>query len=152
MKVKLNFKVDTPTVNGHIYPRDVLKKAFDERFSKGNVFVTSDGSFEIDFHKIIGEAESYEIKPNNDIIINLKLLNLKNKIIDKSKFELTSSGMGNLDENNTIHDDYILSHFFVVGNNVEKTEEIKEVKKSWWKRFLEWIERGAKKEPPKCCQ
>jgi len=26
----------------------------------------------------------------------------------------------------------------------------KNKKENWWKRFLKWIEKASKKEPPKC--
>jgi len=27
---------------------------------------------------------------------------------------------------------------------------MKKEKENWWKRFLKWIEKASKKEPPKC--
>jgi poly(3-hydroxyalkanoate) synthetase len=35
-----------------------------------------------------------------------------------------------------------------MGERLMDTKDNK--KESWWKRFLKWIEKASKKEPPKC--
>lgn len=115
MKVKLNFKVDTPTVNGHIYPKEVLKKAFDEKLSKNDVFVLDRHTEEkIDLNNVVAVAKKYKILSNSEILIDIKPLK------EDIDFEITTSGFGRIDEKTKIiNDDYKLSHFFIVGKNDE---------------------------------
>ena len=121
MKIELNFKADEPTANGRIYSKEILKKAFDERLI-GHFFIqeynNSDNVF-VDIDKIFAEVESYEIKPNSEILVDIKLLDtpIAKKFKDR-KFELTTSGVGILeDDKKTISEGFKLSHLFVVGGN-----------------------------------
>jgi predicted kinase len=124
IRVKLNFQADKPTVNGHVYSKEILKKAFDERFSNGNVFVVDSYSGEnVDLGKIIAVAKSYEINSNSEILIDIKPLKMHLKEIFEDNhlvnFEITSSGFGTIDEKTKIINDFKLSYFFVVGKNNE---------------------------------
>ena len=68
MKIKINFKADEPTVNGRIYPKEVLKKAFENRL-KSSLFVTKEfrnDTTGIPVEDIIGEVKDYEINEENE--------------------------------------------------------------------------------------
>jgi len=116
MEVKINFKVNEPTTNGRIYPKEILKKAFDERF-KHTVFITDsndDGKLDgLDVNKIIGEAKGYKINEKNEILIDVKMYERGKKLFNNVDFNLTTSGLGSLDKKRTIKSDFIFSHFFV---------------------------------------
>jgi hypothetical protein len=114
MKVKFNFKADTPTANGYIYPKEVLKKALDERISKGNFFVYQSESLNIE--NIFAEVKSYKIKPTSEILVDVKLLDTPiAKQFENEKIELTTFGVGILeDDKKTISKDFKISHLFVV--------------------------------------
>lgn len=124
MKIKLNFKADAPTVNGHIYPKEVLKKAFDERF-KTDVFISSESSPYLKVENIIAKAESYEITPDSEILIDVKMIDTPAaKIFKDEKFEITTSGIGVFEnDHKTISDQFKLSHFFVVKEESELKDE-----------------------------
>ena len=119
MKIKLNFKAGEPTVNGHIYPKETLEKAFDKRLSDGNFFVQQFNSknYYVSIEDIFAEVESYKIEPNSEIVVDIKLFDTP--IADKfkdGKFELTISGVGIFeDDKKTISEDFKISHLFVVG-------------------------------------
>ena len=116
MKIKVNFKADHPTVNGHIYPKEVLKKAFDERF-KTDVYISCENSGTVSIEKIVAKAESYEITPESEILVDMKILDtLVGKIFKDGNFEITTYGVGVFaDETQTLmSDQYKLSHFYVV--------------------------------------
>ena len=119
MKIKLNFKADEPTVNGHIYPKEVLEKAFDKRLSNGHFFVQQHTSkeFYCKIEDVFAEVESYTIEPNSEILVDIKLLDvpLAEKFQD-GNFELTIFGVGIFeDDKKTISEDFKVSHLFVVG-------------------------------------
>jgi hypothetical protein len=119
MKIKLNFKADEPTVNGHIYPKEVLKKAFDKRLSDGNFFIQqcNTKNYWIKLEDVFAEVESYEIKSNSEILVDIKLLDTP--VAEKFKdgnFELTIFGVGIFEvDKKTISEDFKVSHLFVVG-------------------------------------
>lgn len=121
MKVKLNFQVDKPTLNKRIYSKKVLKKAFDEKFLSGDVFITDNYSNngKINFSKIIGIAKKYKINSKLEIIIDVKLLKTDlTKLFEDKKFKITSSGYGGLEnDGKTIKDDFKLLHFFIPEEN-----------------------------------
>lgn len=125
MKIKLNFKADEPTLNGRIYPKEVLKKAFDERLSNGHFFVQDYHAPNYnDLRKVFAEVESYEIGPNSEILVDINLLRvpIAEKFKD-GKFELTTSGVGILkDDKKTIAEDFKILHLFVVGG--EENEKL----------------------------
>jgi len=119
MKIKLNFKADEPTVNGRIYSKEILKKAFDERLLNGNFFIQqyNGDDFSIKLENVFAEVKSYEIEPTSEILVDIKLLDTP--IAEKFKdgnFELSTSGIGKLeDDKKTIAEDFTISCLFVVG-------------------------------------
>lgn len=122
MKIKINFKAGEPTVNGHIYSKEVLKKAFDERF-KTDVYISRENSPYLKADEIVAKAESYEITPESEILVDMKILDTPaaEKFKDKI-FEISTFGVGIFeDEDHTIiSDQYKLSHFYIVKENKEK--------------------------------
>jgi hypothetical protein len=115
MKIKVNFKAGEPTLNGHVYPEEVLKKALDKKFEEP-VFITSENTdgFKIDVSKIIGEAKKYKIKENNEIIIHAKVFEKYKDLFENKKIEITTYGFGEFeDDGKTIKDNFVLSHFFI---------------------------------------
>lgn len=120
MKVKMNFKADTLTTNNRIYPKEVLKKALDERMSKGNFFVRQ--SEDLYVKNIFAEVKSYKIEPNSEILVDVKLLNTPIADIFKDgKFKLTIFGVGILEhDKKTISKDFKISHLYVVEEKEKK--------------------------------
>ena len=111
MKFTINFKADTPTKNNHVYPKSVLKKAFDS-IAENKIFVTSKAptSFaSVDIRDIIGEVKEYEITKSGDIIIDVDVF--KEDLFNNK--EITTYGVGSLDKDNIIKDDFKLCGFFV---------------------------------------
>ncbi len=123
MKLKVNFKADKPTLNGHVYPKETLKKAFDERFDKGNVFITSHGnSAEVDLSKIVGKAKSYEINKDSEILVDTTLIGPMREDLKKGVFEISTFGVGSINDKKVIGADYKLSHFFLALDDRQKIE------------------------------
>lgn len=121
MKIKVNFKADHPTVNGHIYPKEVLKKAFDERF-KSDIYVSCKNSGSVRVDEIVAKAESYEITPESEILVDMKFLDTPaGKQFKDEIFEISTYGIGTFaDETHTLmSDQYKLSHFYIVKENKE---------------------------------
>jgi len=121
MKIKINFKAGEPTANGTIYPKEVLKKAFDERF-KTDVYISRESSPYLKVDEIVAKAESYEITPESEILVDLKILDTP--AAEKFKdgiFEITTFGIGIFEDEDhrIISDQYKLSHFFIVKENKE---------------------------------
>jgi hypothetical protein len=114
-KVKLNFKIDNPTVNGRVYPKEVLKKAIDERI-EDHLFVTDTYSNPVQVSDIIGECKDYEINEKGEITFHIHPIG-KNKI-DFDNITLSTSGFASLDRDQvTIKDDYKLLSLFVVNDD-----------------------------------
>jgi hypothetical protein len=119
VKIKVNFKADHPTVNGHIYPKEVLKKAFDERF-KTDVYVSCVNSGTVRIDEIVAKAESYEITPESEILVDMKILDTSaGKQFKDENFEISTYGVGIFEDEDhiIISDQYKLSHFYIVKEN-----------------------------------
>lgn len=111
IQTKLNFKVDTPTANNRVYTKDVLTKAFDE-FLKDNKEV----KLYHDSNYTGGLLKEYAI--NSDKYINLKVETLNTpdgKLLKDllDKYQLTICGVGCVDENNVIKDNFKIVNLFV---------------------------------------
>lgn len=118
IKVKLNFQADKPTLNGRVYPKAVLKKAFDERFTEDVFVIDSYNDGKIDFTKMIAIAKNYEIKESGEIILDIKPLEtpigkFSIGLLKEKCFEITTAGFGTVDEKTKTINDFKLSHFFI---------------------------------------
>jgi hypothetical protein len=121
MKIKVNFKTDEPTVNGRIYPKEVLKKAFDERL-EGSLFVTEKFDMEavgVPVSDIIAEVKDYEITEKNEIIVDINPIRRK-ELLERNDIKLTTAGYASLKNNEKIvGDDFILTSLFIAMEDLE---------------------------------
>lgn len=71
--ITINFKVDEPTINGHIYPKDVFLKALDKR---KEIFVENEINMNtvVELSKVIGIVQ-LEIQEDNTICGPFKKFN-----------------------------------------------------------------------------
>lgn len=123
IKAKLNIQVNTPTPNGRIYPRNVLKKAFKERLDRKNpLYVCNRRGFDAtkaDVDSIIGKVIDYEIE-ENDISIDIHLFESYKDILEKKEIELCMNGLASIEEDHiTIKDDLMISHLYVTPKKEE---------------------------------
>ena len=120
MKFTINFKADTPNKNNHIYPKSVLKKSFDT-IMENQIYVISKPPISnilnmfdfIDIKYIVGEVKGYEINGFNDIIIDVNVMNDILTYLPLTNKQITTYGIGFLNQCGVIKDDYILSGFFI---------------------------------------
>lgn len=128
--INLNFKTDTPSLNGRIYPKEVLEKSLLEKLkNKGSIPILLDripypqsvDDSSLLFNKA-GDATSYIIKPDGDITVDIIPLDtpkgvLLKRILDTCEF--TTDGLGDIDDNNVISN-FILNYIFAC----QKTEDV----------------------------
>ena len=92
MKTNLNFKVDTPTKNGRIYPRNILENELKRKIEKNNLIISKES--ESYFHNAIGVVKDSSILEDGSIKIEYDLLS-KFKDLEKLELLLTTNGIGN---------------------------------------------------------
>lgn len=110
--VTLNFKADTPTLNGRVYDRESLKKALDKRI-QNNFFIYGYGGNIVnpDLMNLIAKVTSYEIKEDGTILLTSNFLpNIVDDIHVYADFTLAS--IGNVDKNNHVSD-LSISHAYI---------------------------------------
>lgn len=124
--VKLNYKADESTVNGRIYKKEDIEKAFNNTLKRHEVPIVRncDELYRIDsdtgihspivcFKDIIGFFEGYEIKEDGEINIKVK------PIIDTELFDgyynLSTCIMGEVRKDCSV-DINIVIGFFICGN------------------------------------
>jgi hypothetical protein len=105
MKVKLNIKPDEPTVNGHIYPKDIIER---EILSRELPVYLGLGTGELnDLSDLIGFATS-KLNENNEIVIEIKFLNTSEANVFKAMrpddYEYTIKGLGKASKDKKIID------------------------------------------------
>jgi hypothetical protein len=105
-KTVLSIKPDVVTANGRVYPRAVLKAAFDEKM-KGNLFITSGISTNgtIDPSKILGSVEDVKFLAE-DIELSGKIF--PHIVPEEVDFQLSPDGLGKLDPDTNEISDYKL--------------------------------------------
>ena len=118
MKVKLNLKPDVPTVNGRIYPKDIIEK---EILSRELPVYLGAGEGELNiFEDLIGFARS-KLNKKNEIISEINLLTSNAAKIfstmPSSGYDYTIKGIGEV--SNNIVSDFKCSSI----NVVDKVEE-----------------------------
>jgi hypothetical protein len=93
MKTNLNFKVDTPTKNGRIYPRNLLEGELKRKIENNNLLISKKS--ESYLHNAIGVVNDSSILEDGSIEIEYDLLS-NFKDIEKLELLLTTNGIGNV--------------------------------------------------------
>jgi len=93
MKTNLNFKVDTPTKNGRIYPRNLLESELKRKIENNNLLISKES--ESYLHNAIGVVKDSSILEDGSIVIEYDLLS-NFKDIEKLELLLTTNGIGNV--------------------------------------------------------
>jgi hypothetical protein len=93
MKTNLNFKVDTPTKNGRIYPRNLLEGELKRKIENNNLLISKES--ESYLHNAIGVVNDSSIFEDGSIEIEYDLLS-NFKDIEKLELLLTTNGIGNV--------------------------------------------------------
>lgn len=102
MKIKLNYKTDTPTKNNRIYKKGVLESALTKAIEKGLPIIKG-FSNPPNIENILGKITGFS---NNDYIILETEIHDK-QIIDMIKNEsliVTTCGLGHIKPNNKIYE------------------------------------------------
>jgi hypothetical protein len=105
MKVKLNVQPDKPTVNGHIYPKEIIER---EILSRELPVYLGLGTGELnDLNDLIGFATS-KLNEKNEIVSEIKLLNTSEANVFKAMrpddYEYTIKGLGEASKDKKIID------------------------------------------------
>ena len=107
--IRLNFTYDKPTLNGRIYPKDILIPALDEAFNKQPLWIVMSTpeektTHEVDLSKIVGQAEYYIVRGEENIIyVACKITNQSYVGFHAtSDMELTTMSMSELSKDNII--------------------------------------------------
>jgi len=100
MKIKLNLKPDEPSVNGRIYPKDIIER---EIISKEVPVYLGIGTGELNIlDDLVGFAKS-EINEKNEIVCEIKLLSSNAAKIfstmPPSGYDYTIKGIGEVTDN-----------------------------------------------------
>ena len=124
--VKLNYEIDKPTINGRIYKREDVKKAFDDIMNRVEIPVVrnSDELYKIDeygviydtsvlFKDIIGFFKGYEIKENGEIYIKVEPI-FNTGLFDGCHY-FSTAVVGRMREDNSVDIDAIVG-FFICGD------------------------------------
>ena len=93
MKTNLNFKVDTPTKNGRIYPRNLLEGELKRKIENNNLLISKES--ESYLHNAIGVVNDSSIFEDGSIEIEYDLLS-NFKDLEKLELLLTTNGIGNV--------------------------------------------------------
>lgn len=122
--ITINFKADEPTVNGRIYPKELLLKAFAE---KEEFYVEHADPKHIKevvtMRNVIGSTK-LEIKDDNTISGSFRKFETNAwKAIKDIPFEelsFTTNGLGKTDENNIINDFKLISIVVFPKDKIDK--------------------------------
>jgi uncharacterized protein YkvS len=93
MKTNLNFKVDTPTKNGRIYPRKLLEDELKRKIKKNNLIISKESQSYP--HNVIGIVKKSLILEDGSIMIDYDLLS-QFKDLEKLELLLSTNGIGNV--------------------------------------------------------
>jgi len=118
--VKMNIKIDVPTVNGHIYKKDVIEKSFREALeTRLSINVTRNcdelvGLYQQDPRNIIGRMKDFEIRENGDIILKI-MPTLETELFDL--LQATPVVMGVVEEGNIVNIYSVVGFFLSIDND-----------------------------------
>jgi hypothetical protein len=118
----ITFATGRKNSNGHIYTRDAWESAV-ERAKEGKLFLTlPNNSGELRLDQVCGIVQSVEIVPDPEYgyraTARVKALStpagalLKKMCEARTNLYMASSGIGGLNDNETVHS-YSISHFFI---------------------------------------
>ena len=93
MKTNLNFKVDTPTKYGRIYPRNLLEGELKRKIENNNLLISKES--ESFLHNAIGVVNDSSILEDGSIEVEYDLLS-NFKDLEKLELPLTTNGIGNV--------------------------------------------------------
>jgi len=107
---------DKPTINGRIYPKEVLEEAV-KKYNQSNDKLGQYGFSEnskIDLSKVTHETEEVRLEDDGSVVANIKLLNTPygNMVYDMIKDDAAVVGpvfLGNIDDNFIVNNAEILS-------------------------------------------
>ena len=93
MKTNLNFKVDSPTKHGRIYPRNLLENEFQRKIEKNKLLISKES--DVCLKNIIGVVKDSSIFEDGSIKIEYDLLS-QFKDLEKLELLLTINGIGDM--------------------------------------------------------
>lgn len=72
----LHYKVDTPTPNGRLYPKDTMEEALDEAIKRNLWLINKVPRLPeiVEINHIVGKCTGYNINQNNEILLDIKYL------------------------------------------------------------------------------
>ncbi len=129
MRCELNFKVDEYNNNKHIYSREILKCAFDNRLSAGPLPITplvkdvSNAFSSVPISKYIGIVQDYVMEKDGTVVVNVQPVSTIYGFMfeDMLKiFKLNVAGIGMLDKDKRfIQGDYMLIALYISKDKYE---------------------------------
>lgn len=122
MEITLNFKVDEPTVNGRVYPKELFESAMNRRMQDDKTMPLYGIGYDATkplLKDIIGVVKSYNIKEDGTITAEVK------PTIDEEMFNLmmsqcivTSSAIGDFNEDKVMTEVNFRA-FYLAPNDVD---------------------------------
>lgn len=124
MKIKLNFLLGQPTLNGRNYDQAMLKEQFDELIQEnGHIAVGPDSSCidekegTIPSEMTVGFVKNYEISNSGEVIFDVEELSQETEdYLTKNPdlIKLSIFGFGNMDEHKNVRGFKLTSLFMTV--------------------------------------
>lgn len=111
MKKELNFYYDKPTINGHIYPKELILRELN--LLKGRKIPVFEDSGNTAGLKKIGEYKDYE-DSGMKIDVHFEKYEEIKEFVDKGNISV--AGWGSVDENGVVKDDFELLYFFLTND------------------------------------
>jgi hypothetical protein len=112
MKIKVNYKCDEPSLNGRIYPSDMMREAIAEFIKLPLQPVCTEiryfGRNGVDLSKVAGNVETIELDEDNNFIVDVRILDtpmgdMLNLLKEDTRMMLTTAGHGYLgDDKKTV--------------------------------------------------
>lgn len=110
----LEFKVDTPSRTGKIYPKEIFIKAFQRCLSLGNIFLVNclpQDPSKVDLIYVIGECKEIQIAVDNKIYVKIRYFSKDFEDVYKD-FPIWIVALGSMLQN-IIQDDLIITALYL---------------------------------------
>lgn len=115
--LNLNFLLNEPTINGHLYDENELIKEFERRLednmlviiSNPNAFLFKDK--QVDFNEMVGSARRYEVDENGQITFWCDLDLVINEYVQEVGMEVSIYGIGKINDNKKINNFKLMGLF-----------------------------------------